>query len=277
MRKIAICPAALAAGASLLATASGPVSAALHDPGALPAVARDSRVRYGTNARDYAEAVARLMPAAVARVEAAQGRPFGNPFLVAAYLDDDAYAAANGLGNARARGVTFLNRVTLSPALWREEPDYLEADLTHELSHEHLFSHLSGVAYYQIPIWFTEGLASDGGGAQRVTAEEAEREIASSVFIATPDEAYFFGNLGLAPPPMVESDPYRRAHMAYREAGLFAEFLRAQNPAAFKRFMERLLGGERFKSAFEGAYGESVGECRKRFLARILAKAAVTE
>ena len=116
----------------------------------------------------------------MARVEAAQGGPFERPFVVAAYLDDDAYAAANGLGSPKARGVTYFDRVTMAPALWREEPGYLEADLVHELSHEHLWGHLSAVDYFQIPVWFVEGLAvtvSGGGGAQGVSVEEAEREI----------------------------------------------------------------------------------------------------
>ncbi|MGA8172866.1 MAG: hypothetical protein WB816_18830 [Methylocystis sp.] len=261
----------LAACATLLLAGCGPVSAALHDPRDLPAFERDPRVHYDANARGYAEAVAKLLPAAITRVEAAQGGPFARPFVVAAYLDDDAYAAANGLGSPKARGVTYFDRVAMSPALWREEPAYLEADFVHELSHEHLWGHLSAVEYFQIPVWFVEGLAvmvSGGGGAQRVSAEDAEREIVAGRVIETPDTAFLFGNLGVKPPParMENEDQRVRMHMAYRQAGLFVSFLRAQNREGFKSLLERLISGERFKPAFEASFGTSVAAMRERFL-----------
>jgi hypothetical protein len=279
MRKRLIARIALAACAAFLAAGCGPVSAALHDPHDLPALAQDARVHYEANAKRYAEALAKLLPGAMARVEAAQGRPFGRAFVVAAYLDDDAYAAGNGLGSPKARGVTYFDRVTMAPALWREEPEYLEADLVHELSHEHLWGHLSAVDYFQIPVWFVEGLAvtvSNGGGAQRVSVEEAEREIAEGHVIETPDAAYFFGNLGLKPPPpRVENEDQRlRMHMAYRQAGQFVSFLGAQNRQGFKSLLDRLTTGERFKPAFEASFGTSVEAMRERFLTAARASAS---
>jgi hypothetical protein len=261
---------------SLAAAGCGPVSAALNDPHSLPALERDPRVHYDRHAKGYAERLAQLLPKAMARVEQEQGRPFGRPFVIAAYLDEDAYAAANGSGDARARGVAFFDRVTMSPAIWREEPGFLEAYLTHELSHEHLLSHLSPFDYFRVPAWFLEGLAvavSDGGGAQRVAADDAMREIAAGRFIATPDETGSILPHGFAPPQDYENDDERmRMHMAYRQAGLFVRFLRAQNPSAFRAFMERLLAGERFSPAFEESFASSVAENRARFLARIASR-----
>ncbi len=279
MRKRLVPRIALAAWAALLAAGCGPVSAALHDPHDLPALAQDARVHYEANAKGYAEAVAKLLPAAMARVEAAQGRPFGRAFVVAAYLDEDAYARANGLGSSKARGVTYFDRVAMSPTLWREEPEYLEADLVHELSHEHLWGHLSAFDYFQIPVWFVEGLAvtvSNGGGAQRVSIEEAEREIVAGHAIDTPDEAYFFGNLGLNPPPprLEDEDPRLRMHMAYRQAGLFVSFLRAQDRQGFKNLLDRLTTGERFKPAFEASFGAGVTAMREGFLRAVAASAS---
>jgi len=278
MRKRLIARIALAACAALLAAGCGPVSAALHDPHDLPALAQDARVHYEATAKGYAEALAKLLPGAMARVEAEQGGPLAKPFVVAAYLDDDAYAAGNGLGSPKPRGVTYFDRVAMSPTLWREEPEYLEADLVHELSHEHLWGHLSAVDYFQIPVWFVEGLAvtvSNGGGAQRVSIEEAEREIAEGHVIETPDVAYFFGNLGLKPPPRVENEDQRlRVHMAYRQAGQFVSFLRAQNRQGFKSLLDRLTTGERFKPAFEASFGTSVEAMRERFLTAARASAS---
>jgi hypothetical protein len=270
---------ALAACAALLVAGCGPVSAALHDPRNLPALERDPRVHFDANAEGYAEVVAKLLPGAMARVEAAQGGPFARPFVVAAYLDDDAYSAANGLGSPKARGVTYFDRVAMSPALWREEPAYLEADLVHELSHEHLWGHLSAVEYFQIPVWFVEGLAvtvSGGGGAQGVSVEDAEREIAAGHVIETPDAAFLYGNLGLKPPPpRVENEDQRLAmHMAYRQAGLFVNFFRAHDRQGFKSLLDRLTAGERFKPAFEASFGTSVAAMRERFLAAARASAS---
>ncbi len=265
--------------AMLVLAGCGPVSAALHDPRDLPALEHDPRVHYGANARGYAEAVAKLLPASVARVEAAQGGPFAKPFVVAAYVDDDAYAAANGSGGSAPRGAAFFDRVTMSPALWREERAYLEADLVHELSHEHLWGHLGAVDYLRIPSWFVEGLAvtvSNGGGAQRVSGEEAAREIVAGRVIDTPDEVFFLGNVSLKPPPpRVENENQRlRMHMAYRQAGLFVSFLRARNRDGFNGLLGRLTHGERFKSAFEASFATSVASMRKRFLTAARASAS---
>ncbi len=247
---------------ALCSTGCGPVTASLHDPHALPAVEEDSRVHYEAGARAYAEAVAKILPGAMAKIEAVHGAPFGGSFIVAAYASEDAYAAANGRGDATPGGVTFLSRITLSPRLWRTKPEQFEAYLTHELSHEHLFSHLSSVDYFRIPAWFMEGLAvmaSDGGGAQFVSIEEAKRAIGEGRVIETPDEPYLPGNFSLKFPPRYNGENiYRRAHMAYRQAGMFVAYLRDKNPAAFKSLLHRLLSGERFKTAFQASFGSSV-------------------
>jgi hypothetical protein len=158
-------------------------------------------------------------------------------------------------------GVTFFNRVTLSPRLWREEPAQLEAYLTHELSHEHLLSLLGALEFQRIPAWFKEGLAvmaSGGGGAQRVSVAEASRAIAAGQIIETPDETYLIGNSPLEAAAWQDGDIYRRVHMGYRQAGMFVAHLNGKDPAAFKNLLHRLLSGERFKPAFEASFGSSV-------------------
>jgi hypothetical protein len=250
----------LIAGLAFCLTGCGPVTASLHDPRALPALEHDARVHYEPGARSYAEAVAKVLPRAIAKIEAVQGAPFGGPFVVATYMDEDAYAAANGQYSTKTGAATYFDRVTLSPRLWREEPDRLEAYLAHELSHEHLWSHLPALAYLQIPNWFQEGLAvmaSDGGGAQRVSIEEAKAAINAGDVIETPDVAGLFNSIK-PPARFADGNVHRQFHMAYRQAGLFVAYLREKNPAAFKGFLHRLLDGERFKPAFEASFGSSV-------------------
>ncbi len=252
----------LFAGLALGSTGYGPVTASLHDPRALPALEQDSRIHYEPGARAYAEAVAKILPRAIAKIEAVHGAPFGEPFIVAAYADENAYAAANGQHSTKTNAATYFDRVALSPRLWREEPERLEAYVTHELSHEHLWSHLPAMAYLQIPNWFQEGLAvmaSDGGGAQRVSVEEAKRAIRAGHAIETPDAAALFNSMK-PPAQFADSNVFRRHHMAYQQAGMFVAYLRENNPAAFKSLLHRLLSGERFKPAFEASFGSGVAE-----------------
>jgi hypothetical protein len=267
MRPNPRCLMILLTSSALLLAGCGPVSSAFHDPHALPVLEQDSRVHYQPGAETYAREVARILPTALARIEAAHGRPFGKPFIVVAFLDNEAYAVANGRGDANPRGVTFFDRVTLSPRLWRDDRAWLEGDLTHELSHEHLFSHLSMIEYYRIPVWFTEGIAvmaSDGGGAQRISAQEAHRAI------EVPDDPNLFGNVSLkAPAPAIEGEDMRlRMHTAYRQAALFVAHLRDGNAAAFNELLDRIYTGEKFKAAFEASYKSTVAQAWQRFVER---------
>jgi len=240
----------------------GIVCAALHDPATLPATATDPRVHYETGADAYADAVARALPAAMAEIESAQGRPFAHPLVVGAYVDDRAYAAANGTGHAKTNGTTLFDRITLAPRLWREEPDRLDAYLAHELSHEHLWGTLGTFNYVRLPAWFIEGLAvwaSSGGGAQRVTVAEATRAVRSGQSIAVPDAAPLLFLSRLSPPANLNGlEGPRASHMAYRQAGMFVAYLHDSDPNRFQRFLDRLYAGERFKVAFEASFSTTV-------------------
>jgi hypothetical protein len=260
----------LVASAALLSAACGPVSAMVHDPRALPALAHDSRVHYDEGAENYAEAVAELLPRAMAKIESVHGRPFGRPFVVAAYLDEATYADANGRGGSHPAGVAFLDRVSLAPRLWRDERNRLASILTHELSHEHLWSHLSALDYLSIPAWFVEGLAvmaSDGGGADRVSEAAARKAISRGCRINTPDDPNPLTNISLKAPSGCSSGEADDlgAHMAYRQAGMFVTLLCERDPLAFKALLDRLMDGERFKSAFETSFRSSVAENWTRF------------
>ena len=51
-------------------------------PDRLPALAGNNLVHFEPGAEDYAQDVSALLPAAIARIEAAQGRPFAHPVTV---------------------------------------------------------------------------------------------------------------------------------------------------------------------------------------------------
>src|SRR6516164_8405868 len=89
-----------------------------NNPDRLAASPENPQVHYEPGAAEYANAVAALLPATIARVESVHGRPFAHPVTVGVYVSQEAFAAGNGLGHARAAGVTFFGRVTLSPFLF---------------------------------------------------------------------------------------------------------------------------------------------------------------
>src|SRR5262245_604971 len=96
--------AATAMGVVLVAAASAAAVPAVrhiasgwwNNPEWLPALPENPQVHYQDGALEYARAVAGLLPAAIARVEAVQGRRFAYPVTVGVYASRQAFAAANG-------------------------------------------------------------------------------------------------------------------------------------------------------------------------------------
>src|SRR5262249_15239324 len=131
-------------------------------------------------------AVAALLPAAVARVETAHGRPFAHPVAIGVYVSPEAFLATHGWAPGLV-GHTFLGRVTLSPVLYSRQRQRLPAILTHELSHAHLQGWISQLTFIHLPNWFKEGLAvmvSEGGGAEGVGEIQARDAIRRGDHIA---------------------------------------------------------------------------------------------
>lgn len=231
-----------------------------NDPAGLASLPENPQVHYERGASQYAQAVAALLPAAVAQVEAAHGRPFARPVNIGVYSSRTAFAAANGLGNTRAAGVTFFGRVLLSPILFTTQRPRLPAILTHEMSHAHLQSWLPALKYLRLPNWFKEGLAvvvSGGGGAERVSETEARDAIRRGERIATGSEESLLNltAIGYENPPPETPDPGARILMAYRQAGLFVAFLRDKDPAGFARMMSAVFDGRPFADAVTAGYG----------------------
>ena len=200
-----------------------------HRPDHLPAHPDNSQVHYQQGADDYARVVCAMLPSAIARVEAAQGRPFAQPVIVGVYATPEAYAAANGLGSLRPVGVTFAGRVVLSPQLYARQRRRLPGILTHELSHAHLQSWISAVAYIRLPNWFKEGLAvmvSEGGGAESVSEPEARAAIQRGEHFLVEETGSLRTLVGVkftqAPPG---DSPSHVTLLAYRQAGMFVSYL----------------------------------------------------
>lgn len=154
--------------------------------------------------------------------------------------------------------MTFFGHVILSPVLFSTQRQRLPAILTHELSHAHLQSWLSPLAYIRLPNWFKEGLAvmvSRGGGAERVSEVEAREAIRHGDHIAI-ESAGSLLNLAAVKfeQPQEIPNTSSRILMAYRQAGLFVAFLHDTSPAGFARMMTAVLDGRPFAEAVTAGY-----------------------
>ena len=200
-----------------------------NNPEKLVALPENPQVHYESGASEQARTVARLLPTAIARVEAIHGRRFAHPVVVGVYVTPEAFVAANGLGDRRAVGMHFLGRVMLSPVLFSTQRQRLPAMLTHELSHAHLRSWISELTFIRLPNWFKEGLAvmvSGGGGAEGVSEVQARDAIRRGDHIAIQSTGSLLNLAAIKfeQPPENPNTSFRIL-MAYRQAGLFVTFL----------------------------------------------------
>jgi hypothetical protein len=232
-----------------------------NSPDRLAASPENPQVHFEPGGAEYAHAVTALLPDAIARVESVQGRPFARPVTVGVYVSPEAFAAGNGLGHARAAGVTSFGRVTLSPILFSAQRQRLPAILTHEMSHAHLQSWISALTYIHLPNWFKEGLAvmvSGGGGAEFVSEIEARNAMRRGDRIAIEDEGSWRNLTGIKFENPSEARDGLRVMMGYRQAGLFVTFLHDRDAAGFARTMAAVLDGRQFREAVIAGYGRDL-------------------
>ena len=262
---------AIGAGAALAVPRTRHViSGLLNMPDRMPALAANSQVHYQPGAEDFARDVAVLLPDAIARVEAVHGRRFAHPVIVGVYATPEAYAAANGVGSLIPVGVTIFGRINLSPKLFRPQHQRLRAILTHELSHAHIQGWIGGNAYLYLPNWFKEGLAvmlSGGGGAELVSEDEARAAIQRGETIIIDDA----GGLSKLTDVRLEKEPENRPPwypvvLAYREAGMFVNYLRESDGPSFDRMMNAILDGRRFTEAVTAGYRDDVRSLWQKFI-----------
>jgi hypothetical protein len=250
-------------------------SALWNTPERLPTLPETPSIHYQPGALDEARQVAALLPAAMSRVSAMQGRPFAHPVIIGVYTSRAAFAAANGVGTAEGvNGSTFMGRVTLSPALFVSPHSALLATvLTHELSHAHLAGWMGTLATLRLPTWFKEGLAvmvSGGAGAEAVSDAYAREAIRCGDRIVINDRGSLFHLTAIE----FEHTPQRSRYassvqMAYRQASLFVSYLRTTDTAAFARMIQDIENDRPFKDAVTMAYGVNVSILWSRFIAAI--------
>jgi hypothetical protein len=246
------------------------ISGLLNMPDRMSALSANSQLHYEPGAEDFARDVAALLPDAIARVEEVHGRRFEHPVIVGVYATPEAYAEANGTGSTVPVGVTVFGRVNLSPKLFGPQHQRLRAILTHELSHAHIQGWIGEYAYLYLPTWFKEGLAvmlSGGGGAEFVNEDEARTAIQRGERIVIDDA----GSPLKGTDVRLEKEPENRPPwypgvLAYREAGMFVNYLREADRSAFDRMMSTVLDNRPFTEAMTIGYHDNVRSLWEKFI-----------
>ena len=253
----------IGAGAALVVPRSRhAISGFVNMPDRMPALPANGQVHYQPGAEGFARDVATLLPDAIARVEEVHGRRFAHPVTVGVYATPEAYAAANGLGSTVPVGVTVFGRVNLSPKLFWPQHQRLRAILMHELSHAHIQGWIGGYAYVCLPNWFKEGLAvmlSGGGGAELVNEDEARGAIRNGEQLVIDDVGRLTALTAVAlQKEPADRPPWYPVVLAYREAGMFVNYLRESDRPAFDRLMNAILDDRPFMEAVTIGYRDNV-------------------
>lgn len=224
----------------------------------------DARIVCEPGSETLARAAASALPHALDTVARAQFAPFLRPVAVYTYASRESYVAHTGQSRESA-GSVFLKAVHLSPKLLDQEPARLPRILAHELSHLHLAQGMSTLAWSRVPGWFSEGLAvyvSHGGGAETVSVESARAAISQGKHFVPEATQSWLGAKHAASYGL-------EAHMYYRQAALFVEYLHHSEPAAFERLVRSPAGGARFDSSVRSAYARPLDELWTGFVATV--------
>jgi len=244
------------------------LTAALHSTDNFVPLPEEPRVRAEPGAEAFAHAVVPHVASSVTKVEAGHYRPFAQPVVIYVCATADSFSVHSGATTA-PKG-TVGSKLFLNPRLF-ENPERIPRILAHELSHLHLVQQLGFYhSYRNLPDWFKEGLAalaSDGGGVENVSIEEAHQALRAGLRIEPVERDglfrrktadYWFGDK--------IADPAKRQHMFYRQSMLFVGYLRSSDEVRFRQFLLRVLDGGDFTESVRAAYARNLDELWQQFL-----------
>ena len=201
-------------------------------------------IYYDSEAEDLASKISIMVPTSFAIVTKQQYIDFKDVKNLKIYVFSTKERYSNFSGTTpKARGSATTNEIYISPKI-RERIETLDKILTHELSHVHLRQYIGTWRYWtDVPGWFHEGLAvevSGGGGAEKVTSEQAIAAIKSGNYFKPREKSGLLGH-------KYASDYGLKPQMYYRQSNLFVHYLIIQNPDAFKNVYLALIKGAEFK------------------------------
>ena len=223
---------------------------------------------YDSGAEDLVSKISITVPASIGIVTKQQYIDFKDVENMKVYVFSTKERYSNFSGTtSKARGSATTNEIYISPII-RERIETLDKIVTHELSHVHLRQYIGTWRYWtDVPGWFHEGLAvevSGGGGAEKVTSEQAIAAIKSGNYFKPREESSLFGH-------KYASDYGLKPQMYYRQSNLFVNYLINQNPDAFKNAYLALIKGTEFKDVWALYYGKPIHELWQEFLNHVQA------
>ncbi|MFA0792660.1 hypothetical protein ACCI51_19165 [Microbulbifer echini] len=228
-------------------------------------LAADERILFKPGMEENALLVQKILDDQIKLIEGVHDKPFSKKVTVHICDTRECFNSYTGLKGGILAAVTS-NGLFLSSYVISNE-DY-PIWLAHELSHLHLFQQVSIFKATFIPQWYHDGLAafaSKGGGATRVSKEQALASIRSGNHIVAADKGAFFSTRWpLNYPP--SEDAWTQQHMNYRQASLFYEFIHPRGGIKLLRAIEH---GEKFGNAFLSVYGKTPEEMFRQFKAEI--------
>ncbi len=223
-------------------------------------LAMDDRVLFKPGMDEAALLVQKVLDDKIEKIEEVHGKPFPKKVIVHICDTQDCFNSYTGMKGGILAAVAS-NGLFLSPHLISN--DDFSIWLAHELSHLHLFQQISIFKASFIPQWYHDGLAtyaSNGGGATRISREEALEYIQAGKHIVASDKGTFFSTrwpLNYIVPSDTWPKPWYQQHMDYRQASLFYEFL---HPTGGVDLLRKLEMGENFSQAFTTTYGKAPEE-----------------
>jgi hypothetical protein len=110
-------------------------------------------------------------------------------------------------------------------------------------------------------------MISEGGGAELVSEDEAWGTISRGEQITIDDGGGYTIEILFDRPPAKQSPSWYPTVLAYRQAGMFVNYLRQSDGPAFDRMMAAILDGRAFAEAVAAGYHEDARSLWKKFAA----------
>ena len=127
-------------------------------------------IYFEPGAQSTAIAVSRYLPQALAQVQDRHQREFRRPPRIYLFSSERQFDDQTGFNATRVAAVSKPGGLYFAPQPFAQ----LAPVMVHELSHVMLRQWTGPYAFYRVPTWFREGLATwvaDGGGAQDVALQ----------------------------------------------------------------------------------------------------------
>lgn len=239
------------------------VSKYFNEPRGFHSYPSDPRIYFETGAEANVKIIAESLNPMVEQIEKKQYRPFATKIKIYVFsnlANYEKHSPSKGSG-----GDTFGGSYIIISPKKANTLERLPGILAHELSHFNLFGYTGVIKAVFLPVWFKEGLAvwaSNGGGAENVTEEEARQALLKGSKINPVDHESFWGGKRSHPKDM-------ETHMFYRQSAMFIQYLYQNNQEHFKKLLYLIEEKGDLKYAFNSAYHRSLELLWSNFLKSI--------